>query len=69
MDNDTVNRGEEAALAYGASLGVGFMTRLPFGAFYVLCAAVILRGNPLLGMLVLVVYGAARALVMLPASW
>ena len=26
-----------AALAYGAALGLGVMTRIPFGAFYVLC--------------------------------
>ncbi|HEX6819904.1 MAG TPA: hypothetical protein VF120_16125 [Ktedonobacterales bacterium] len=58
-----------ASLAYGAALGFGFMTRVPFGAFYVLCAAVLMRGDPLAGMLVLGAYGAARALVMLPASW
>jgi sulfite exporter TauE/SafE len=58
-----------AALAYGASLGFGFMTIIPFGAFYVVCGWLIVRGDPLSGALVMAGYGAARALVMFPASW
>jgi sulfite exporter TauE/SafE len=58
-----------AALAYGASLGFGVMTIIPFGAFYAVCAWCIVRGDPLIGALVMAGYGAARALVMFPASW
>ncbi len=58
-----------AALAYGSALGTGVMTRIPFGAFYVLCAWCVVKGNPAYGAAVIGVYGAARGLVLLPASW
>jgi len=58
-----------AALAYGAALGLGLTTRIHFGAFYVLCALAVLQGEPSRGALLLGTYGAARALVLLPASW
>jgi sulfite exporter TauE/SafE len=58
-----------AALAYGAALGAGVFTRVPFGAFYVLCAWCASRGDPVYGALLMGAYGAARALVMFPASW
>ncbi len=58
-----------AALAYGAALGLGVMTRVWFGALYVLCAWCALVGDPLRAALVMGTYGAARALVMFPASW
>ena len=58
-----------AALAYGAALGLGLTTRIHFGAFYVLCALAVLHGEPGWGALLLGTYGAARALVLLPASW
>jgi hypothetical protein len=58
-----------AALAYGASLGIGVMTRIPFGAFYVLCAWCVLKGDLLYGALLMGTYGAARALMIFPASW
>jgi len=58
-----------AALAYGGALGLGLTTRIYFGAFYVLCALAILQGDPGRGALLLGTYGAARALVLLPASW
>jgi hypothetical protein len=58
-----------AALAYGASLGIGVMTRIPFGAFYVLCTWCVLKGNMTYGALLMGTYGAARALVIFPASW
>ena len=35
-----------AALAYGSALGLGVMTRIPFGAFYVLCTWCVLKGDP-----------------------
>ena len=58
-----------AALAYGAALGLGVMTRIPFGAFYVLCAWCVLKGDATYGALLMGTYGAARALVLLPVSW
>jgi hypothetical protein len=58
-----------AALAYGAALGLGVMTRIPFGAFYVLCTWCILKGDPTYGALLMGTYGALRALVLLPVSW
>jgi hypothetical protein len=58
-----------AALMYGASLGLGFMTIIPFGAFYVVCAWCLVGGDPLAAAWVMGAYGAARALVMFPASW
>jgi hypothetical protein len=58
-----------AALAYGAALGLGLMTRIHFGAFYVLCALAVLQGDPGRGLLLMGTYGAARALVLFPASW
>ncbi len=58
-----------AALAYGAALGVGVMTRIPFGAFYVLCIWCVLKGDATYGALLMGTYGAARALMIFPASW
>ncbi len=58
-----------AALAYGAALGVGVMTRIPFGAFYVLCTCCVLKGDATYGALLMGTYGAARALMIFPASW
>jgi hypothetical protein len=58
-----------AALIYGAALGLGVMTRVPFGAFYVLCAWCVLKGDPIYGILLLGTYGAMRALVLPAVSW
>lgn len=58
-----------SALVYGASLGIGVMTRVPFGAFYVLCAWCFLMGNVAYGALLMGTYGIMRALVLLPVSW
>lgn len=58
-----------AAVAYGGALGLGLTTRIHFGAFYVLCALAIIQGDPGRGALLLGTYGAARALVLVPASW
>jgi hypothetical protein len=57
-----------AALAYGAALGMGVMTRIPFGAFYVLCGWCILKGDVAYSALLMGTYGAVRALVIFPAS-
>jgi hypothetical protein len=45
------------------------MTRIPFGAFYVLCVWCVLKGDAAYGAMVMATYGGARALVMFPASW
>jgi hypothetical protein len=58
-----------AALAYGAALGLGVMTRIPFGAFYILCTWCVLKGDATYGALLMGTYAAARALVIFPASW
>jgi len=58
-----------AALAYGAALGLGIMTRIPFGAFYVLCTWCVLKGDVTYGALLMGTYGAVRALVLFPVSW
>lgn len=57
------------ALAYGAALGLGIMTRVPFGAFYVLCTWCVLQGNVAYGALLMGTYGVMRALVLFPVSW
>jgi hypothetical protein len=58
-----------AALAYGAALGIGVMTQIPFGAFYVLCTWCVLKGDATYGAMLMGTYGAARALMIFPASW
>jgi sulfite exporter TauE/SafE len=58
-----------AALVYGAALGVGFTTRIWFGAFYVICAWCLLQGDLLSGALLMGVYGFTRAVTIFPASW
>jgi hypothetical protein len=58
-----------AALAYGAALGLGVTTRIPFGAFYALCAWCLLRGDVAYGMVLFGIYGLARALTLIPASY
>lgn len=58
-----------AALAYGAALGLGVMTRIPFGAFYVLCVWCLVKGDIAYGAVLMGTYGAARALMIFPASW
>ncbi len=58
-----------AAVAYGAALGIGVTTRIAFGTFYILCALCLLRGDIVYGTLLMGTYGAARALVIYPASW
>lgn len=57
-----------ASLAYGAALGVGVTTRIPFGAFYVLCLWCVAQGNVVSGAVVMGLYGLARALTLIPSS-
>ncbi len=58
-----------ASFLYGAVLGLGVTTRIPFGAYYVLCSLCLLKGSIIYGALLMGVYGAARALVIFPATW
>ncbi len=58
-----------ASLAYGVALGLGIMTRNPFGAFYVLLAICMLNGSVGYGALLMGTYGAARAIALLAGSW
>lgn len=58
-----------AALAYGATLGIGVTTEIQFGAFYVLCLLCMVKGEIVYGALMMGTYGIARSLTILPASW
>lgn len=57
-----------AALAYGAALGLGVTTRVQFGAFYILCLWCLFKGNTAYGGALMGLYGATRALTLIPAS-
>lgn len=56
-----------AAIAYGAVLGVGVTTVIPFAAFYFVLSACLLAG-PIGGAMVLSCYGLGRALPLLGGS-
>lgn len=58
-----------AALAYGAALGLGITTRIPFGAFYIVCLWCAFGADPVYGAALMGTYGAARGLVIFPVSW
>lgn len=58
-----------AAIAYGGALGLGITTRIPFGAFYVLCIWCAISGQVEYGMILMGMYGASRSLVIFPTSW
>jgi hypothetical protein len=58
-----------AAAAYGAALGAGVTTRVAFGSLYVPWACCLLHGDVAYGAALMGTFGAARALVMFPASW
>lgn len=58
-----------APLMYGAALGLGVTTRIPFGAFYVLCILSFLRGSALYGAMLMATYGLTRTLTVAGASW
>lgn len=58
-----------AAAAYGAALGLGITTRIPFGAFYVLSALCFVQGDGLYGACLMGSYGVGRALTIFPGSW
>ena len=51
-----------AAVLYGAGLGIGFFTYLSHGTLVVVCAAALASGNPLIGAMVVGVFGFARGL-------
>lgn len=54
-----------AALFYGLGLGVGLGTRIPVTTFYVVVLWPMLIGSPLLGAMVLTMFGFGRALPLL----
>jgi sulfite exporter TauE/SafE len=58
-----------ASIAYGAALGLGVMTRVHFGAFYILCLWCMFQGEPVYGAMLMATYGLARALTLFPSSW
>lgn len=58
-----------APLMYGAALGLGVTTRIPFGAFYVLCILSFLRGSVLYGAILMATYGLTRTLTVAASSW
>jgi hypothetical protein len=51
------------ALAYGAGLGLGLLTRLPVTTFLVACAGALALGDPLVSAACLVPFGLGRALM------
>lgn len=57
-----------ASVLYGAVLGLGVTTRIPFGAFYIVLAWCAIRGDTVYGALVMGTYGLARGVTIYPAS-
>ncbi len=53
---------------YGLILGGGLATFIPTASYFILVLAAALSGSPVLGALILSMYGAARALLLWPAS-
>ena len=57
-------------LYFGAVLGAGFLTRIPYFGYFVLVAGCFGRGNLWAGAFVMTVFGAARAVsVVVAAMW
>lgn len=56
------------AFLYGTGLGVGFLTYLSFGTLVPVAAAAVATGEPLMGALLIVPFGAARGLSVLIAA-
>jgi sulfite exporter TauE/SafE len=57
-----------AALLYGLSLGIGFLTFLTFGSFVVVSVAAIASGSPLEGAVLCGSFGLARGLAVLAGA-
>ena len=55
-----------AAMLYGLSLGVGFLTFLTFGTFVVVALGALVSGSPLTGALLCAGFGLGRAVAVLP---
>lgn len=60
---------QRASVLYGAALGIGVTTRIPFGAFYIVCLWCVIRASPGYGALVFAGYGGARALMVPLVPW
>src|SRR5436190_3749092 len=56
------------ALLYGAGLGVGFATYVPFATLFVVAAAVVALAGPAGGAMVLAAFGAGRGLALAVAT-
>lgn len=57
-----------AALLYGAVLGLGLTTAMPFGAMYLIWLWAVVHASPLYGAALLGTYALARALTLIPIS-
>lgn len=57
-----------AAFLYGAGLGVGFLTYLSYGTFVVVAGAALASGSPLVGALLCLPFGLARAVAAVVAG-
>ena len=53
---------------FGLLLGTGFITFIPTATYYILAAAAVFYGSPIVGILVFTIYGVARALLLWPVS-
>ena len=56
------------AVLYGFGLGVGYLTYLSFGTYFVVTIAAFVSGSPLIGMALCAPFGLARALSVLLAN-
>jgi hypothetical protein len=56
------------SVAYGAGLGLGFLTHQVVATFWVVCAGVLALGEPSVGALALALFGAGRALLVVVPS-
>jgi type IV secretory pathway TrbD component len=57
-----------AALLYGLSLGIGFLTFLTFGSFVVVCVVALASGSPAAGAALCGSFGLARGLAVLTGA-
>ncbi|MDQ4142852.1 MAG: hypothetical protein M3198_03755 [Actinomycetota bacterium] len=56
------------AVLYGFGLGIGYLTYLSFGTYFVVTIAALAGGNPLMGMVLCAPFGLARALSVVLAN-
>ncbi|MDQ4095522.1 MAG: hypothetical protein M3174_04855 [Actinomycetota bacterium] len=56
------------AVLYGFGLGIGYLTYLSFGTYFVVTIAAFVSGNPLIGMALCAPFGLARAISVVIAN-